>query len=136
MSEALIFVDTNIPLYAMGPTHPYKESCLLWLKAAAEGRRQAVTDVEVLQEILYRSWSRKELSFGFEIFEHVRILLPAVYPVTLVDIERAKSLLEDVPALSPRDAIHAAVMLNREIATILSFDRDFDRVKGLKRVEP
>ena len=73
---------------------------------------------------------------GFEMFGHVVALLPTVYPVTLSDVQRAKILLQEAPALSPRDAIHAGVMLNRGMAAILSYDRGFDRIRGLKRIEP
>jgi predicted nucleic acid-binding protein len=34
---------------------------------------------------------------------------------------------------SARDAIHAAVMLNRGIEWIATFDADFDRVPGIRR---
>lgn len=38
--------------------------------------------------------------------------------------------------LRPRDAIHASVALENKISTLVSFDRDFDLVGEIKRVEP
>jgi predicted nucleic acid-binding protein len=37
--------------------------------------------------------------------------------------------------LSARDAVHAAVMLNRGIEWIATFDAGFDRIAGIRRFE-
>ena len=136
MSTALIFVDTNIPMYAMGTPHPHKEPCLQWFKAVAEGHREAVTDVEVLQEILYRYWSIGAMGHGTMVYEQMETIVPTIYSVTRSDVDRAKELLQEAAGIEPRDAVHAAVMLNRDVTTIISYDRHFDRVKGLKRIQP
>jgi len=39
------------------------------------------------------------------------------------------------PALSVRDAVHAAVMLNHDVHEIATFDTGFDSVRGVSRVE-
>jgi predicted nucleic acid-binding protein len=38
--------------------------------------------------------------------------------------------------LEPRDAMHAATMKANSIETICSYDRAFDKIKGIKRQEP
>jgi predicted nucleic acid-binding protein len=38
--------------------------------------------------------------------------------------------------LKPRDAIHAATAMENRITVIVSYDKDFDRIRELKRVEP
>lgn len=40
------------------------------------------------------------------------------------------------PQLSARDAVHAAVAIEYGIRTIASFDADFDRIEGLRRIIP
>jgi predicted nucleic acid-binding protein len=35
-----------------------------------------------------------------------------------------------------RDAVHAAVVQVHGLDSIASFDRDFDKIKGLRRMEP
>jgi len=35
-----------------------------------------------------------------------------------------------------RDALHGAVVQMHSLEAICSFDRDFDRLRGLRRVEP
>ena len=62
-------------------------------------------------------------------------LIPEVFTVTLADTDLAKRMLLSTPGLSARGAIHAGVMLNREVTRIATFDRGFDRVEGVERVE-
>ena len=50
------------------------------------------------------------------------------------DVSLARAILRDVPGIQARDAIHAAVMLNRGITRIMSADRGFDRIPGIQRI--
>ncbi len=38
--------------------------------------------------------------------------------------------------LRPRDAIHVSVALENKISTLVSFNRGFDSVSEIRRVEP
>jgi predicted nucleic acid-binding protein len=53
-----------------------------------------------------------------------------------LDVDDARRLLEDQPALSSRDALHAAAMIGAGVRRIVSFDAGFDQVTGIKRIEP
>lgn len=55
------------------------------------------------------------------------------FPVTLADMDRAKALVSK-SAVSVRDVVHVAVMLNHEIREIATFDEGFDRIDGVSRV--
>lgn len=44
--------------------------------------------------------------------------------------------MERYPALSARDAIHVATCLHQGITEILSPDRAFEAVPGLRRIDP
>lgn len=46
------------------------------------------------------------------------------------------TLVERHDQLQPRDAVFAATALNREMPVILSPDRGFDAIAGLRRVDP
>jgi predicted nucleic acid-binding protein len=35
-----------------------------------------------------------------------------------------------------RDALHAAVVMEEGLRGIYTYDRDFDRIKGIRRLEP
>ena len=89
----------------------------------------------MLQEILYRYAALKRLDLAGSVYDLFVQLCPTVLSVTLADTDRAKALLLASPALSVRDAVHAAVMLNHDIHEIATFDIGFDSVRGVTRVD-
>lgn len=132
----MIFVDTNVPMYAAGEPHPLKEPCQRVIKEIASGRIDAVTDCEVFQEILYRYLKIGEREKGFQIFDYFhRIMAGRILAVEEGDVQLARELAEEYD-LSPRDLIHLAVMQNNEIREITTADEDFDRVAGIRRIDP
>jgi hypothetical protein len=133
---SVLFLDTNIPMYAAGAVGPYKRPCVDVLKAVAEGRLDAVTNVEVFQEILYRFHALRRLSDGIELSVYFRQCVPNALPVVWDDVEMALKLLHEYKDLKPRDALHAGVMLNHGITQICSADKDFDRIQEVDRIDP
>jgi len=131
-----VFLDVNIFMYAAGRPHPYKEASQRILRQVAQGEADAVSDSEVLQELLYRYWHLRMLKQGLALVDHAVRLVPEILPVGKVDIVLATALLGEHPGLQPRDAVHAAVMLNNGITRLYSYDHHFDVVAGLKRLEP
>jgi len=51
-----------------------------------------------------------------------------------MEVLRAREITQNPALLSARDAVHIAVMERHGIRSILSFDGDFDRWPGLKRI--
>ena len=45
-------------------------------------------------------------------------------------------LMDQYSELMARDALHAAVVECHSLDGICSFDRDFDQIRGLRRIEP
>ncbi len=64
------------------------------------------------------------------------ILFPAPLPVSGEIIAVARDILSAYPRLGPRDAIHAAVVLNQGLEAIISADRAFDEIREIKRMDP
>ena len=106
------------------------------LERIAAGDLRAATDTEVLQEILYRFCAIQLADKALEVFDHFLLVVPVVFPVTKRDMVRAKSFLVENSGLQPRDAVHAAVMLNNGLKNLYSYDRHFDRIPGIHRIEP
>ena len=61
-------------------------------------------------------------------------IVDEVYPIERADVLRAAEILQNPARLSARDAVHVAVMERQGIRSILSFDADFDRWPGLRRL--
>jgi len=131
-----IFIDTNIFLYASGDTHIYKEPSFKFLEKVAINQFKAVSNTEVLQEILYYCYVRKDKIRGFKLIEKIIEIVPLILPVNKNDILKAKELLYKYPQLEPQDAVHSATMLNRGIKTICTYDKHYDQIKEIKRIEP
>jgi len=130
------FLDTNIVMYAVGADHPYKASCAGILLGVARGEIDVVTDCEVVQEILYRYTRLGRRNEGIQVALDLFKVVLTVLPVGEEDVRRAIGFMETYRRLSPRDAIHAAVMLDNGVSEILSVDRDFDAMEEVRRVDP
>lgn len=66
-------------------------------------------------------------------FDAVLGVVDEVLPVTLAEVERAKTIVQGWERLSARDALHLAVMERHNITSILSFDTGFDDFPGVSR---
>jgi len=129
-----VFIDSNIPMYVAGRAHPSRETARRFLGRVQQGDVEGCTSTEILQEILYRYVGLRRLDLAAEVYQLFVSLCPVVLPVTLADTDRAIKVLQEVPALSVRDATHAAVMLNNGVTHIASFDTGFDDIPGLERL--
>ena len=128
-----VFVDSNVPMYVAGRDHPNREAARRFLGRAQAGEVEACTSTEVLQEILYRYCGLNRRDLAREVYDLFVRLCPVVLPVTLADTDKARDLVGTSGAISPRDAVHAAVMINNDLRLIATFDRGFDSIPGVKR---
>lgn len=135
MPSATIFVDANIPMYAVGAGHPLKAPCLRVMSLLAEGMLPAITNAEVLQEILHRYLALGRRDFGTELVRRFGSMLPII-PVTGDDVVLAAELAPQHPGLAARDLVHVAVMLHNHLDTIVSADAHFDGIPGIRRLAP
>lgn len=130
----MILVDSNIPMYLIGATHPHKADAQRLVETCLLRGDKLVTDVEVLQEITHRYTAIDRRDAIQPAFDLVLGIVDEVMPVELQDVERAKTIALERQDLSARDSLHVAVMTRHGITTILSFDRGFDGVPGLTRL--
>ena len=130
----MIFVDSNIPMYLVGAAHPHKADAQRVLEGCVGRGDKLVTSVEVLQEILHRYTAIERRDAIQPAFDAILGMVDEVFPVDLVDVERAKTIVLERHEVSARDGLHAAVMARHDITTILSFDRGFDALPGVKRL--
>ncbi len=130
----MIFVDSNVPMYLVGVSHPHRNDAQRWLEKLVSERERLVTDAEVLQEILHRYVAinrRDAIQPAFD------VLLGVVDQVLAVDratAERAKEIVLGRRQLSARDAVHLAIMEQHGIERILTFDTGFDGFPGVTRL--
>jgi len=121
-------------MYLIGASHPHKTEAQLLLERLIASGQRLVTDAEVLQEIVHRYAAIDRREAIGPAFQLVLDIVDDVLPIEKADVLRAGEIVQSRALLSARDSVHIAVMERHGIRTILSFDADFDRWPGLKRI--
>jgi predicted nucleic acid-binding protein len=128
--------DTSIFVYALGREHPYREPCREIVRRAAAGDLQGEASVDLLQELTHqrarRTGSRPDAAKAARNIAK----LAWWHPLEPNDVQRGIDLFESHDHLDARDAVFAALAINRGIDAILATDRAFDGIDGLERVDP
>ncbi len=132
----MILVDANILMYAAGAEHANKAPSAAYLRRVAHGEVEAALDSEALQEILHRYRAIRRWDQGRLVYDAARRLFPMVIPVDAEVLDLARGLMDTYDKLSARDALHASVALRHKAQAICSYDRDFDQIEVLTRIEP
>ena len=123
----MIFIDSNIPMYLIGASHPHKSESQLLLERLISAGRRLVTDAEVLQEIVHRYAAIDKREAIGPAFQLLLDVVDDVLAIEKADVLRAGEIVQNRALLSARDSVHIAVMERHGIQSILSFDGDFDR---------
>ena len=121
-------------MYVAGREHPHREPARRFLERVKAGKVEGCTSTEVLQEILYRYTALGKPDLARDVYTLFVDLCPVVFSVDLADTDLACDLLSEVADISVRDALHAAVMRNHDVESIATFDADFDRITGIRRI--
>lgn len=132
----MIFIDTNIFMYAAGGDHQNKIPSLKLLHDAAARKIDGCTNVEVLQEILHRYRSIKRWDDGKEVYTLASAIIPKIYAIDKAVLDRCYEIMNKYTDMSARDCLHIAFCRESGIDTICSFDKDFDGIDELNRAEP
>jgi hypothetical protein len=128
----------NVPMYAIGRDHPRREASVWIMREIARGELRAIIDVEIIQEVLHRFGEGNFLPVGLSLARELMEIVPAILPIFATDVALAADLLQrHAPqGFRSRDAIHAAVMHNNGLTTIVTADRHFDLLPGVERIDP
>ncbi len=135
------FLDTNVILrYLTRDDEAKAEACYQLFQRVKLGQEELFTCEAVITEVAYvLSSPRAPYRLSHE---EVRArLLPILtlrsfrLPQKRVYL-RALDLYASAPFLDFEDALAVAHMEHQGLTEIVSYDRDFDRVTGLRRIEP
>ena len=132
----MILIDANVPIYARGRDHPYREACRTIINQIYAGRQSYAIDTETLQEILHYYTRQEDVNRGIDLVEELMPRVTEIIPITAAEITIAMRILGETADISARDAIHAAVVFQHSMEGIVSADQDFDRIPGLRRFDP
>lgn len=128
----MMFVDTNVFVYAVGRPHPLREPARSLLRQHVEAGTPLATSAEVLQELMHMYLPVGRL----ETLDAALTLandLTTVLPVDASDVRAARDLVVGHRGLGARDLLHLAVCARHGATEILSFDRGLVAAFGRPR---
>lgn len=120
----MIFVDTNVLMYAVGRAHPLRtEAQAFFEDVVRRGRQDLCTSAEVMQELLHayipvERWETLDAAFTL-----VESCVPTVWPIEMEDVQTARLLADHHAGLGARDLLHIAICRHHSVAEIKTFDR-------------
>ena len=126
----MIFVDTNVVMYAVGSPHPLQGAARAFFDTASSDGTPLYTSAEVLQELAhaYLRVNRKTLfDDAVELLERFNV---QIWPLTDGDVKLAVDLHAQHPNLSARDLCHLASCRRRGVTRIMTFDQGFAAAAG------
>ena len=124
----MIFVDTNVFMYAVGRDHPLRDPARAFFTDAAHARTPLVTSAEVLQELAHAYLARTRWDTLEAALALVSRSTADVWPLESGDVMLALRLRERHPTLQARDLCHLASCRRRGVRAIKTFDQTLHAV--------
>jgi predicted nucleic acid-binding protein len=121
----VIFVDTNVFMYAVGREHPLRERARRFFLRLVENREPSATSAEVMQELLHAYLPVARLETLDAALRLVESSVTEIWPIEAEDVRTARLFIAKYPELGSRDLIHLACCRRRNASSIQTFDRAF-----------
>jgi len=131
----LVLIDTNVLSYAVGVEHSLRAPCRRLLDGHATGRIELAATVPVIQEFAHVRGRRRPRSDAVALALAFAMTLRLI-DTQLGDLELGLALYAEHERLNAFDAVLAAVALNHRLEALVSADRAFGLVPGLRWIDP
>ena len=119
----MIFVDTNIFVYAVGREHPRRAPAQAFFVDAHRDQLPLYTSAEVLQELLHVYLPPRRYRELDEAMALASRAMTEVWALEQADVELARQMERLHPTLAARDLCHLASCRRRGVSRIETFDR-------------
>ena len=126
----MIFVDTNVFMYAVGRSHPLQDEAQAFFAEAADSHLRLFTSAEVLQELMHVYEATGRMDTFAVAMDLVAKSTAEVWPLEREDVELARQMYVQYPTLSARDLCHLASCRRRGISQVKTFDQALLSVAG------
>jgi uncharacterized protein len=132
---AKYYVDSNVFFYSKIMDKKYGQSCSVIVRNIAAHQLQACISSLVVLEVAnaLRKYGRPA-----DVAPEVRAistLAIETYQIDASDVREAAEIFEEIE-INPYDCLHATIMKRYSVNQMISADREFDKVHGIKRVDP
>ena len=125
-------VDANVLIYSAVDSE-YRDPCLEILEAIATGSVDGRTSTAVLEEVWHIELSGRVGRLD-GLARHTYTIFTPLLAVTDEAVGRALAL--KAPGLGANDRLHAATAAVHGLDVIVTADRAFDAVRGIRRIDP
>ena len=134
--EHAVLIDAAVAIYALSSSDPRSAPCRRLLDEVMAGRGRGYASTEMIQEVVHHRM-RKYADRSLAILDGKDLMAGLV----ILDFDRevldlSLELIERVPTIRGRDAVHAATAIAYGIETIASPDPAFDGIPGITRLDP
>ena len=130
----MIYLDSTLFLYTLLYPEKEGEKALQFLQHIYGAKLDACTSVLTWDEIVYKLKRLRgqdhalAASQSMVYSQHIVLV-----PCDKIILQKAHKLMQTYSLLGPRDAIHVATAIHMNCDTIISEDKDFDKIKEIKR---
>lgn len=135
----MMFLDANIFISFLSGDNPERvKRCLALFERIAEGEAATTSEVVVAEVAYVLSSPRQYRLTSAQIVESVRplLLLRGMKLPNKRRLLRALTLYATNPRLDFEDCLTAAQIEQQDISSLISYDRGFDHLSGIPRLEP
>ncbi|WP_375001788.1 type II toxin-antitoxin system VapC family toxin [Aeromicrobium sp. CTD01-1L150] len=129
-------IDANVLIYARGMEHSLKEPCSQIITAIHQGHLRASATVETLQEFAHAFARRRGRRVSAQVAQQYSVVLAPLRTTEPDHLIEGLELWHAHESLGCFDAVLAAIALDSKDPTIVSADRAFADVPGLRHVYP
>ncbi len=126
----MIFIDTNVFMYAVGKPHPLQSPARQFFDESIRNRKALFTSAEVIQELMHVYLGTKRphtLDSALELIDKAGV---EVWPMEEADVILARQLHDQYPTLGARDLCHLASCRRRGVREIKTFDQTLMAISG------
>ena len=128
----MIYLDANFFIFTnLVDTKGKQARCIL--KEITQGK-QAITSSLALDEVMW-------VFLKHNLKHEIKKIIEEIYSIKNLEVKEVSSLIPlkavqfmEEHNLKPRDAFHLAVMKQFGITEIVTDDKDFDKIPGIKRI--
>jgi predicted nucleic acid-binding protein len=132
----MIVLDTSILVYATGVEHPLRGPCRELIGRVAAGRLAATTTPEVIQEFAHVRSRRLPRREAVRLARDMSSLFEPLIVTDHVTLALGLRIYEESTVLGAFDAVLCAAALTLSVEALVSADRAFATVDGLRHVDP
>ncbi|MGL5811513.1 MAG: type II toxin-antitoxin system VapC family toxin [Nocardioides sp.] len=132
----MIVLDTTVLVYAKGADHRLREPCRSLLAAVAAGSVEATTTVEVIQEFVHVRARRCDRAEAADLGRGYADLLAPLLSIGSGELRAGLVLFAHTPGIGAFDAVLAGSAMEAGADGLVSADRGFGSVHGLRHVFP